>query len=187
MTRARFIRSSGWGLALAAVCLLLTLLPLPEGVQALPFPLAILLVTLGLLGMRARYGGRTGPAANLALGVGVLGGLAGLASSLWMASGYADGRSLMNSSMAVMFAGLFVFGLAAWRVKPMRRGNWLPALAGFWWPAIWIRAFVNQAAGQPGTEVPFWLSFALFSTMSLFLAGLGYVLQSDALPAQAAA
>ncbi len=93
MTRARFVRFSGWGLALAAVCLLLTFLPLPEGVQALPFLSAILLVTLGL---RARYGERSGPAANLALGIGIVGGLAGAASNQWMASGYAGGRSLMN-------------------------------------------------------------------------------------------
>ncbi|HJW91664.1 MAG TPA: hypothetical protein VJ436_13565 [Anaerolineales bacterium] len=76
---------------------------------------------------------------------------------------------------------LFVFGLAALRNKPMRRGNGLPALAGFWWPSIVILAYVfPQVMRRLGPEVPFWLSFSLFSAMGLFLALLGYVLQSDA-------
>ena len=86
----------------------------------------------------------------------------------------------MNISMAVMFAGLFGFGLVALREKPMPHGNGLPALAGFWWPFIVIGANVYQQVTGQWLNVPFWLSFALFSGMSLCLAGLGYVLQSDA-------
>ncbi len=175
-------------MVLAAICLLLTFLSLPESVGTMPFFFAILLITLGLLGLRARYSEQAGNTAKMALGAGVLGGVAGVGSNLLWTMGYENGRSLMNISMAVMFGGLFVFGLAALRAKPMPRGNGLPALAGFWWPFIVIVANVHQqATGHLGPEVPVWLSFTIFSIKGFFLALLGYVLQSDAPPEQAAA
>ena len=108
-----------------------------------------------------------------------MGGVAGVVSNILMTIGYEDGRSLMNFSMAVMFAGLFVFGLIALREKPMPRGNGLPALAGFWWPFIVIGANVYYQVTGHWLNVPFWSSFALFSGMSVSLAWLGYVLQGD--------
>lgn len=211
LTLSQFIRLSGWGMVLGSITLLSTFLSeaqilmlsrmfgiptnsgndqdqaWPEEVAGMRFLIAILLITLGLCGLRARYGKRAGTTAKVALGVGVLGGAAGVISNLLWTMGYENGRSLMNSSMAVMFAGLAVFGLAALRTRPMPRGNALPALAGFWWPLIWINAYVNHALGRVGPEVPVWLSFALFFSMSGSLAWLGYVLQSDAPPERAVA
>ena len=207
MTRTKFIRLSGWGMVLAAVSLLLSFLPeaeiileglyqtfgapatsaqhdlyqsLSEGVRSLPFPVAILLITLGLLGLFIGYGEQAGKTAKMALGIGVLGGAAGLVINVWMILGLENGRPLMNISMAFMFAGLFLFGLVALRVKPMPRGNGLPVLAGFWWPALVIQAYVYpQVTRSLGPEVPLWLSFTIFTAMGLFLALLGYVLQAD--------
>lgn len=202
MSREKFIKLSGWGMILAAVALLSSFLPeadqimdglyqtfgvpatsarydlyqrLSTGIRGLPFPSAILLITIGLLGLRARYGKQTGTMARIALGAGVLGGVVSLVSSVWM------GRQITNISMAFMFAGLFVFGLVALRVKPMARGNGLPVLAGFWWPSLVILAYVfPQVTRVLIPEVPAWLSFSLFSAMSVSLAWLGHVLQSDA-------
>lgn len=157
MTRNQFIRLSGWGMMAAAVCLLLTFLSVPFA-----FLIAIGLVTLGLVGLRARYGARAGQWARLALRAGVLGGAAGVLSHLFRMTGHPSGRSLMNFSMAVMFAGLFVFGLLALRKRPMPRGNGLPALAGLWWPLIWINASAYQVAGKVGPEVPIGASFTIF-------------------------
>jgi hypothetical protein len=199
LTLSQFIRLSGWGLVLGGIFLLLTFLSddqiliisrtfnAPPATTEMRFLAAILLITLGLGGLRARYGKRAGTTAKLALGVGVLGGAAGVISNLLWTMGSENGRPLMNSSMAVMFAGLAIFGLVALRTRPMPRGNALPALAGFWWPLIWIHAYVNHALGRLGPEVPAWLSFALFFSMSFFLAWLGYVLQSDAPPERAVA
>jgi hypothetical protein len=161
--------------------------PFDDGVAEMPFLLAILLITVGLLGLYVRYGAQAGSAARVALGAGVLGGAASAVSTLLWNIGYENGRSLMNLSMAGMFAGLFVFGLVALWEKPMQRGNGLPALAGFGWPFIVIGANVyHQVTGQ-WLNVPFWPSFAIFSGMSIFLAWLGYLLQSDVPPEQAAA
>ena len=206
MTQSKFIRLSGWGMVLAAISLLLTFLDftqiragldrifgapttasgydlyqfLSDGVGGMPFLFVILLITLGLLGLRARYGEQAGNTAKIALGAGVLGGAAGVFSNILMTIGYENGRSLMNISMAVMFAGLFVFGLVALREKPMPRGNGLPALAGFWWPFIVIDAYVFPLGIRLfGPDVPLWFSITIFTLMSFFLALLGYVLQAD--------
>ena len=106
MTRTKFIRLSGWGLVLAAVSLLLTFLSdsqiraglyrifgapttassyelyqsLSTGNGRLPFFFTVLLIILGLLGLRARYGEQAGYAARTALGVGVWSGVASLVS-----------------------------------------------------------------------------------------------------------
>lgn len=209
MTRAKFIRLSGWGMVLAAISLLLTFLPeadkildglyhtfgapssstqhdlyqsISAGVRSLPFPVAIFLITLGLLGLFIRYSEQAGNAAKIALGIGILGGGVAVISSLVMAFGYENGRSQMNFSMAVMFAGLFVFGLAALRNKPLPHGNGLPLLAGLWWPSIVIYAYVYpKVTGHLGPGVPAWLSFTIFSAMGFSLALLGYVLQADVL------
>lgn len=187
MTQARLIRFSGWGFVLAALCLLSTFLAVPEDIRPLSFLGAIVLVTLGLVGLRARYDERAGTAAKLALGAGIGGGLAGVVSNFLMLFGYEDGRSLMNLSMAVMFGGLFAFGSVAVRHRPLPRGNGLPALAGVWWPLIVIVSNVYPlATGQAGPKVPAWLSFSIFAVMSLSLAGLGYVLQANAPPGPAA-
>ena len=82
MTQSKFIRLSGWGMVLAAVSLLLTFLD----VGTMPFLFAILLITLGLLGLRARYGEQAGNTAKMALGAGVLGGVAGVVSNIWRQS-----------------------------------------------------------------------------------------------------
>jgi hypothetical protein len=208
MSRMNFIRLGGWGLMLAAISLLLTLANFDEaaveaglnqifggpaspsqhdlfqtvtgGVGWLDFFAANLLIVLGLLGLRARYGRPAGHWARLALGAGAAGGAAALLSIGWMVVSGANGRWLMNAAMAVMFGGLFAFGLVALRRKPMLRGNWLPLLVGFWWPAIAIRANLYfLVTGGWGPGVPGWLSFAIFFAMSLGLALLGYVLQAD--------
>jgi len=206
MTHSQFIRLSGWGMILAALALLLTFvtetqiqrsvqrffgdLPSQTAVNqvwGMRFLVAILLITLGLLGLRVRYGERAGDTAKLALAAGGVGGVAGVVSNLLWTTGYEHGRALMNFFMAVMFGGLFVFGLIALRARPMPHNNGLPVLASFWWPAIWINASVSQALGYRGPEVPFWASFTMFSLMSFFLAWLGFCLQFDTPPEPALA
>jgi hypothetical protein len=207
MMREKLIRLSGWGMVFAAVSLLLSWLPedekildglyqtfgapatsaqhdlfrsLSEGVRDLPFPVAILLITLGLVGLRARYGELAGHIAKMALGIGIFSGAVAFIFNVGMVIGFEIERPVINISMAFMFAGLFVFGLAALRRKPMPRANGLPALAGFWWPTLMTQAYVFPQVTRPlGPVFPAWLSFTIFLAMSFFLAWLGYVLQAD--------
>ena len=208
MTREKFIKLSGWGIVLAAVCLLLTFLPeadkilvgfyrtfgtpasaeqhafyqrLSVGARSLLFPVAIFLITTGLIGLYVRFGIQASKTAKTALWIGVSGGAVALVISASTLMGADTDRPLMNIFMAVMFAGLVVFGIAALRNRAMPRGNGLPVLAGIWWPLLVIQAYsFPQVMGQAG-HVPAWFSVALFSIMGLFLALLGYVLQADAL------
>jgi hypothetical protein len=208
MTRSKFIRLSGWAMILAAVILLLSFLPeadqildglyqtfglpatpaqhglfqtITTGMRSLVFPAVILFITLGLCGLYIRYAERTANSAKISLGMGIAGGVVSLVISAGMVMGIHNVRPLMNISMAFMFAGLFVFGLATLRSRPMPRGNGLPALAGFWWPFLVIQAYVYPLFIQRlvGSQVPLWFSFTIFSIMSISLATLGYVLQAD--------
>jgi FtsH-binding integral membrane protein len=169
----------------AGIMLMATFLPSESqtGLPAtLPFLLAIALTSLGILGLRARYGRQSGKTGSIALFVGVLGGAAGVVSCLLWGAGYANGRALMNLCMAVMFAGLFVFGLAALRQKPMKRGNGLPVLSGVVWPLIIIGSDLYPRLTGKTPDVPFWASFTLFLAMSVPLALLGYRMQADVTP-----
>ena len=206
MTKHKFVRLSGWGMILAAISLLLTFLSNSQfqavvdvflsapttasgserydsiyiGVRSLPFFFTILLTTVGMIGMHTQYGERSGQPARIALRIGILGGLAAWVYSLGTVVGIGNLRPAMNSWMAIMFAGLFVFGLAAVKEKPMARGNGLPALAGLWWPLIFLGSSVYFRVTGQGLHVPLGLSVAIFSTMSCFLAMLGFVMQADA-------
>jgi hypothetical protein len=151
VTRNKFIRLSGWAMVLAAVILLLSFLPqadqildglyqtfglpatsaqhglyltISAGVRSLVFPAAILFITLGLCGLYIRYAEPTGNSAKISLGMGIAGGVVSLVISAGMVMGIQSVRPLMNISMAFMFAGLFVFGLAALRSRPMPR-EWI--------------------------------------------------------------
>jgi len=97
-----------------------------------------------------------------------------------MMAGVESAWSLAMLSIALMFTGLFVFGLTAIKAKPMERGNVLPVLAGFWFPLIVFGANLNHLLTSQWLNVPGWLSFSMFFAMSFFLAWLGVVLQADA-------
>ncbi len=176
MTRINFIRVSGWGMMLAALFLLLTFV---ESADRIPFFLsAIVLITLGLVGIRARYEEHAGNTARIVLGVGIFGGIMAIVTHVLWQNGLDNGRILLNLAMGMMFGDLFVFGLVAQGVKPMPRGNWLPALAGFWWVFLVISAYVIPPANRQ--NVPDWASYSIFLMMAFFLALLGFVLQADA-------
>lgn len=170
-------------MVIAAICLLLTFTP---NTDAIPFFLIVnVSITLGLAGLYMRYGERAGNMAKLALGIGIFGGIASVVSYFLWASNVENARIMMNVAMGVMFGGLFVFGLIAQANKPMPRGNWLPALAGFWWVFLVISAYVIPPTARQ--NVPAWASYSIFLMMAVFLALLGYVLQADAKQARAVA
>ena len=174
MTQSRFIQLSGWGMVVAAVFLLLTFVPVP-----IAFFVAILFTSLGLLGLWLGYGKAAGRGPRIALKIGIVAGAVGLGSNLWMLMGHENGRPLMNLAMAVMFSGLFLFGLTTVGQKVMPHGNGLPLLAGFGWPLLWLGTAINHQITGQWLTVPGWLSFTWFALMAFFLAWLGYRIQAD--------
>ncbi|MQC27447.1 MAG: hypothetical protein DWG76_08415 [Chloroflexi bacterium] len=188
MTNMKFVRLSGWGLVLAAVSFLLTFLTdaaeiqiwlfgifgtktsgaelnlyrsISDVIAMMPFFLGVVLVILGILSLQARYGKHVRPIGSFALGAGALFGASALVGLIGMMAGIESAGSLAMPSIALMFTGLFVFGLTAIKAKPMENGNFLPMLAGFWHPMIVFGANLNHLLTGNWLEVPGWLSFSI--------------------------
>lgn len=109
----------------------------------------------GLLSLRAGYGetaGRFGRGMLLAGAVGATFWVIALATLMLLSSAgkltgltEADGERFwitVFGAPAVALLGLTLFGLSALRTQPMRRLNWLPILAGIWYPAVYSFFFV---------------------------------------------
>jgi hypothetical protein len=206
MTRAKFIRASGWGLVLAGFALLLTFAG-ADDIEVVWYRLfgapttassqdriqlvtgafeksnlffVILLITLGLVGLRLRYG-EASAVARAALDVGIAGGSAALFCISGVVPALAARVEMRNSLMALMFMGMVVFGVAALRGRLMPRGNFLPVLAGIWWPLLAFDSYVYPLGiGRLGPEVPFWFTVTIFLLISIPLGLLGTILQSEA-------
>lgn len=136
---------------------------------------------LGLVGLRARFGKRASRLARTVLEIGALGGAASAVAYVLTVFGLLPSRRLTNISMAVMFAGLLVFGLAGRRERLLPGGNGYAVLAGLWWPLIVIDAYVIPLGVRStfGPEIPLWFTLTIFSLISIPLALLGYALQAD--------
>jgi len=152
MSKSQLIRFSGWALILGSFAFVTIM----SGTDTLAFPgsvISAILLAVGLSGLRARYGERAGGfgrniltasvigmilfylvLALLILAVLVLPGLRSQAESLvrsglWL---------LMFGGPAVVLLGLTLFGLTALRSRPMSRLNWLPVVAGIWYPLVYL-------------------------------------------------
>jgi len=146
--------------------------------QVMGFILSMILLAVGILGLRSRYGEQAGGFGKNILLIGVILGsltsLAGLFGAaidpLWI---------LIPAGPAVLFACLALFGIVALYKKPMSRWNLLPLLAGFWFPIIFAPIIIKVFNGNwyPATST-------IMLILPLYLQGialvvLGYVLISD--------
>jgi hypothetical protein len=82
---------------------------------------------------------------------------------------------------AISLLGLTLFGLTALRSKPMPRLNWLPVLAGIWYPAFYffLAGYLFTHNGvYPGQ---YQMAFTIMHLIQFFaLCALGTVLANDA-------
>jgi hypothetical protein len=201
MTKEKFIRLSGWALVLAAVTLVAgfgigggeTSYSDPLGGrdgfyeygQLILVPASMLLFTIGMIGLRARFGPGSGRLGNIGLVIAIAGGAAAFLTSiplfaLWVVY---EGMwwTIWISSMLALFTGLFLFGIDAIRKKPMPRWNAVPLLTGIWFPILGLMAILLNLLGVDTTSSGngdflwiFSLIFVVIGTMVL-----GYLLQSD--------
>jgi hypothetical protein len=98
-----------------------------------------------LLGLRARYGEQVGGFGRNSLLLGASGpfvlvifivlGFAGILTVTRITEGF---WILMFGGPAIALLGLSLFGFAVLRSRPMPRLNWLPGLAGIWYPSIYF-------------------------------------------------
>jgi len=143
----------------------------------------MLLFTIGMIGLKVRFGQVSGRLGNIGLMIAIAGGgLAFLSSiplfALWVVY---EGIwwVIWISSMLVLFTGLFLFGIDAFRKKPFPRWNAVPLLTGVWFPVLGLIAVLINLFGvdfTPGGD-PLWLISMIFVVFGSMV--LGHLLQSD--------
>ena len=145
MSKSQLIKFSGWAFILGAFAFITILSG--SSVQILGSVISSILLAVGMSGLRARYGERAGnfgrnilllgPGGPILLVIFIVMGLsvnvpvAQVEEGLWI---------LIFVGPAISLLGLTLFGLVALRSKPMPRWNWLPALAGIWYPVLYFFA-----------------------------------------------
>lgn len=195
MTGAKFIRLSGWALMLAALLLVAGFgigrgetayfdpLGGPDAFyeygQLVLIPTSLLLYTLGMLGLRARYAGPSGWLGKTGLTIAAIaGGLSFLGSmplfALIEQEPWVDGWWYLTfGSMLVMLVGLSLFGIAALQTRPLPRWNALPLLTAIWFPLVAVVGAISAGVDD---------YLALVALLFMFVGSmfLGYLLQKDA-------
>jgi hypothetical protein len=204
MSKAQFIRISAWALILGAVALLLGAVaavsvseassqydaryrstdPFFQATQMILFPTTVLLTTVGLLGLYTRYGKASGGLGRAGLFVGVLGGIACFICMLVLATADLANTDLwwlvMILCIAVLFGGLALFGAATLRSRALPRGNYLPLLAGLWFPVMVLISFSYEAIAGEVLEVSDLITAILFVVTGFGLMALGRILRGEA-------
>ena len=193
MTKEKFVRLSGWALMLAGATFILGFAiggqetsysdPLGgsdgfyEYSQLVLVPSAMVLFTVGMLGLRSRYGSQVGRFGRFSLVICAIGGAIGFVAAIGLfLLLQGDGWWVTwMSGMLLVLVGLFLFGIAAIRKRPLPRWNALPLLTVSPFLIILIATLIT---GSDELSVPI-----LATTFSLTAAGviaLGYVVQGDA-------
>lgn len=192
MTKEKLISLSGWALMLAAVAFVLGFGfgggessfddPLGgtdafyEYGQLILIPSAMLFFTLGMLGLRSRYGPQVGSFGSISLSIGAIGGAIGLVGAIGLGLGDGDGWWIgWLLGMLLLLAGLLLFGIAAIRKRPLPRWNSLPLLTG---SAILLFPIMGAITGSDQLSVP--VMATIFLLIGAGFAALGYVVQGDA-------
>src|SRR5215216_2917206 len=145
MSKSRFIRFSGWAFILGAFGLI-TILVSSGPIVFAGSIISSILLAVGMLGLQARYGEHAGSFGRNMLLLGVIGpilfGIVIASLALMYSSGHLTETQVESTGLwivmfggpAVVLLGLTLFGLEALRSKQMPGLNWLPALAGIWYP-----------------------------------------------------
>jgi len=148
MSKSQFIKLSGWAFILGSFAFMMSIL----GDSLAASVISSILMGVGMLGLRARYGENAGGFGRNILLMGVIGmvllymvlmflwglyvmqiqALRNPNQNLWI---------LLFGGPAIILLALTLFGLIALRNKPMARLNWLPVFAGIWYPVIYFFIF----------------------------------------------
>jgi len=197
VSKSQLIKFSGWAFILGSFAFVTIM----SGSDALAFPgsvISAILLAIGLSGLRARYGERVGGFGRNILTAGVIGMilfylvLALLVLAVLVLPGLrSQAESLVESGLwllmfggpAVVLLGLTLFGLTALHSKPMSQLNWLPVVAGIWYPLVYlflaVYLYTHEGAYpqeyHTGMQMMFLIQFVV-------LCVLGTVLVTDTLP-----
>lgn len=178
MTKSMFVKLSGWAFVVGSFVFISIL----NG-SLVSVVISSILLAIGMLGLRARYGGIVGSFGRNILLVGVAGTvLASIAVPI-----FRDNESLFllpYAGPAVLLTSLTIFGLVALARKPLPHVNWLPFLAGIWFPALYFSMLfitVMNNGALPNGDIYWTIASTIMPLQFLALCILGVILQGDTL------
>ena len=147
MSRSMFIKVSGWAFTIGSFAFMSIL-----GGSVAGAVVSSILIAIGMLGLRARYGESVGSLGRNVLLIGVAGMALVYASvpvlrevevfQLRLPWDSIPVYLLPFAGPAVLLTGLTVFGLVSLNRKPLSHVNWLPLLAGIGYPVIYFSVFI---------------------------------------------
>jgi hypothetical protein len=200
MRRETFVRWSGWALMAGALIFAAGLIlgsfdsydmdPIGgvdafyEISQAVGLGLGQILFVIGLLGLRAGYGARSGTLGSGLLALAIAGGVVSLAG-MGMMSSIESGWTVWMGGFLAMTLTLAVFGVVAIRRRVFSSWNFAPLLAGLGIPLLFGIGVVGVEAVSGAA--PEWASLAAVVTTATGLILVGYRMQAEASGVEAAA
>jgi hypothetical protein len=184
MSKPELIKKSGWAFIAGAVAFITIL----TGSDPIAIPGSVasaILLAVGMSALRATYGERAGSFGRSMLLLGMLGPVLWFFIIAFMALTVTETQVkeglwvLIFVGPAISLLGLTLFGLVALRNKPMPRLNWLPLLAGIWYPVAYIFLSYDILHERVVTDqyLPALAVIALIQFFALFV--LGVVLVTD--------
>jgi hypothetical protein len=201
MSKEKFIKLSGWAFVLGGLSFFIGWLAgnrpeyqphnyysleIDRVANAVSAPLilaALLLISVGLLGLAVRFGQASSGIGRACLVVGAASGL--VAFSAWgleltgLQIPEDTAWYLFIYSMTIMFAGLGIWGVECLRRRMMARANVLPLLAGIVMPIFILTASIYEAFAGRWVALPDLVNLALFAIIAASLVGLGFQLQAE--------
>ena len=186
MSKTELTKRSGW-LFIAGAFAFATILTGSDPITIPGSVVSAILLAGGMSDLRAAYGERAGSFGRAMLLLGTLGPILWVVAMASMVAMHVTETQVTEGLWVLLFAGpaisllgLTLFGLAALRNKPMPRLNWLPFVAGIWYPVTYIlfsiydisRKGVFPEQSLPALELMVVIQF-------LALCVLGFVLISD--------
>lgn len=199
MNKSNFIRLSGWSLIAGAVVfapyiftamlasisyeLPGTLMGFMETISVFGFFWGPVLLAVGMLGLQVRYENEFGVSGKSVLLLGAIAGLLVIVGNIGQANGTNSFWSFFIVGTTLIFICLIIFGVIALIQRPLPRMNWLPLIAGIWFPLMSLPGIFDIHFPKLGPTAN--LVFSLFSIIgititTIALIMLGYTLLADA-------
>ena len=184
MSKPELIKRSGW-LFMAGSLAFITILTGSDPIAIPGSVVSAILLAVAMSSLRKGYGERIGRLGENMLLLGMSGPALWVIGIVFMAimGVEAVGKGLwvlLFVAPAISLLGLALFGLTALVSNPMPRLNWLPLLAGIWYPVTYIIFSIydiSQKGVFPDQYVPQLVLMVVIQFLALCI--LGLVLISD--------
>ena len=186
MSKPELIKRSGWTFVAGAFAFI-TLLSGSDPIAIPGSVVSAILLAGGMSGLRVAYAERVSSFGRSMLRLGMLGPILWVIAMASMVLMHVTETQVTEGLWVLLFVGpaisllgLTLFGLAAWRSKPMPRLNWLPVFAGIWYPvtfALFSIYDISHKGVFPDQYIPAIVLMVVIQFITL--CSLGFTLVED--------